>query len=87
MKIEKQIEDRDDVNSVIEVPYETETLISSVTQHKGHTMFEINCTTGEIIPAKYEEINANIVTGKVSRKIIVNKNCLYISCLNKKNSR
>lgn len=30
-------------------------LFASVTKNKGHTMYEINCETGEITEAKFKE--------------------------------
>lgn len=68
------------------IPDESQKLVGSITPFKGHTLFEINCTTGQIIPATYEEINASFQTGAVKKKIIVKPNCLYISCLNKKSA-
>ena len=66
------------------IPDESQKLVGSIQPFKGHTLFEINCTTGIIDIAKFEEINASFQTGAVKRKVIVNPNCLYVSCLNKK---
>lgn len=86
MKVEKLIlDERDNIHAVAEIPAKTQKIFDSVTQFKGHTMFEINCTTGKIIPAVYEEITASI-TGEVKKKILTKENCLYISCLNKKSA-
>ncbi len=76
------LKERDDAKQEVVIPAETHTLIGSIVPFKGHIMFEINCTTGEITPAIYEEINATL-KGGVKRKIITKENCLYISCLNK----
>jgi hypothetical protein len=57
-----------------------------MTPYKGHTLFELNCDTNEIVKAKFEEVNANI-KGAVRKKVIIKPNCLYISCLNEKSAR
>jgi hypothetical protein len=66
--------------------HEKQPVISNIVMHKGHTMFEINCQTGEIIPAKFQEVNATL-DGGVKKKLLCNKDCLYVPCLNIKNAR
>ena len=80
------LEETDKLQVEQTIPDESQKLIASVSPYKGHTLFEINCTTGTITPAKYKEVNASFQTGAVKKKIIVNPNCLYISCLNKKSA-
>lgn len=64
-------------------------LVGRIIPYKGHTLFEINCTTGEINEPEYmvEAIKyESAIKGQFvkARKIITKENCLYISCLNKK---
>lgn len=66
--------------------HEAHLSIGNVVMHKGHTMFEIDCETGNIVPASYESVNATL-GGEVKRKIICNPNCLYVPCLNIKAAR
>lgn len=88
MKTDKLILDEADKMEVVQqIPDESRKLIDSITPHKGHTLFEIDCNTGEINEAKYEEIVSSFITKRVRRKVIVTPNCLYISCLNKKSAR
>lgn len=67
-------------------------LVGRITPHRGHTLFEINCTTGEITEAEYEveaidfKAAANGQMAK-TKKVITKENCLYISCLNKTNAK
>lgn len=67
-------------------------LIQQITPFKGHTLYEINCTTGEIVEPEYEteaidfKAAANGVIAN-RRKVIIKDNCLYVSCLNKKNAK
>lgn len=74
-------------------------LFTSVTKHKGHTMWEIDCTTGKIAPAKYKQAKVQVVpkknlfygvtTGTEQRlvsDIDCRENCLYIPALNKKSA-
>lgn len=87
MKPEQIINDEADKLQVVQqIPDESKKLIDSIVPYKGHTLFEINCTTGEINVATYEEITANFTTGGVRKKVIIQPNCLYISCLNKKSA-
>ncbi len=78
------------------VEYEKK-LLGTTQRHKGHTMWEINCGTGTIVPAEYDEEriefvpNIDLITGeqrgttpKAIRDIICKENCVYISSLNKK---
>lgn len=86
MKVEKIIPDSQDKMEVVQqVPVTTSKLIDSIVPYKGHILFEIDCSTGEIKEAKYEEINATI-SGAIKKKVFVKENCLYISCLNKKSA-
>lgn len=85
MKVDKLIlEEQDKLNVIQEIPVIKEELFTSVNPYKGHIMFEINCTTGTIEPATYQDISTNISNKEVRKKIITKPNCLYISCLNKK---
>lgn len=79
------LDEQDKVEAVSQIPDETQKLFASIVPYKGHTLFEINCTTGEIVPAEYEDVTADF-DGKVRRKVIVKDNSLYISCLNKKSA-
>ena len=84
MKVDKIILDgQDKLNVSQETPVIKQELVHSMTSYKGHTVFEINCTTGTIEPAIYDEKNVDL-KGNVRKKIITKPNCLYISCLNKK---
>lgn len=85
MKVEQAIHDNPDKLQVVQqVPIKTETLVDSICQHKGHTLFEIDCSTGKIEAAKYEQIDGLFLGEGVRKKVIIKQNCLYVSCLNKK---
>lgn len=65
--------------------------IGSIQPHSGHTCFEYNTKTGELIPAKFKEEAVNFedaAKGIVSmkRKIIIKEDCIYVTALNKKNA-
>lgn len=67
-------------------------LVSRIVQYKGHTLFEINCTTGEIGEPEYkvDAVDfASAAKGEIrkARKVVTKENCLYISCLNKKTAK
>ena len=86
MKVDNIIlQDKDKLNVIQEIPVIKEELIHSMTSYKGHTVFEINCTTGTIEPVTYKEQNSDL-GGNVRKKIVIKPNCLYVSCLNKKSA-
>ncbi len=93
------LQEQDKLNVVAEIPIKREQVIGNTTMFKGHTMYEINCTTGEITEAEFKEERAEIVpvydinfgqqigtTTKKVKDILTKENCLYISCLNKKSA-
>ena len=87
MKVEQVIQDSPDKLQVVQqVPIKTETMVDSIRPFKGHTLFEIDCSTGEITPAKYERIDGVFSGDGVRKKVLIKENCLYISCLNKKSA-
>ena len=70
-----------------------EKLIGKIRPQRGHTTFEINIVTGEVLEAQYsaitvelKEIKSNELSVK-KKKIITNENCVYISALNKDNAK
>ncbi len=80
-----------EIHSLKEIDKEQK-LVGRIVPYKGHTLFEINCTTGDITEAEYK-LDAvkyeNVVKGDLQkiRKVITKENCLYISCLNKKTAK
>jgi hypothetical protein len=60
--------------------------------HQGHTLFEINTKTGEIVKAQFEQEAikwddaVNLGIKSLSRKCIVKPDFIYISALNEKNA-
>lgn len=87
MKPEQVIlNEQDKLEVVQQIPDATEKLIDRIVPHKGHTLFEINCITGDIVVAEFDSVSATF-KGGVKKKLIVKPNCLYISCLNKKNAK
>jgi hypothetical protein len=63
------------------------THLGSIRPKKGHTLFEINLKTKEIVPATFEEKEYRL-DGKNSnrRTVVVKDDCTYISALNEKNA-
>lgn len=59
---------------------------------KGHTLFEVNKVTGEVVKAEFEEVkdapfnaNKNPFRQVTKMRVIRKENCIYISALNIKN--
>jgi len=88
MRVDKtEINDRDDVNVVAEVPVKTQVLYATIRPHKGHILFEINPFTGSCIPAVYESIDVEIgVAVCVRKKVLKKDKHVYVSALNQKNA-
>lgn len=68
-------------------------LVGRLVPHKGHTIFEINFVTGECKPAEIiqNETAALTTSKKLSKpqsigKVVINKDCVYVSAMNKKNA-
>ena len=65
-------------------------LIGKIHPKKGHTLFEINLDTGVIKKAVFESQTISFEQAKSkfltpTKKVLVNKDCIYISSLNVKN--
>ena len=59
-------------------------LVGRIRPYKGHTLFEVNLGNGNVMEAKIEEPVADYLGRKLPKKVIVNKNCIYVSALNVK---
>lgn len=61
--------------------------IGSLKPKNGHIVFEINVKTGKIIPAVFDDLGIIKFTGEAFKKTItINKDCVYISAMNKTNA-
>ena len=89
----KEIEkiDSDKIEIVDQVQEKrVEQFVGSIHPYPGHTLFEVNGITGTIEPAKFEAMdihfnpNGNIPNSN-RKKLVINKGCIYVSALNKKN--
>lgn len=61
-------------------------LVGSATMPKGHTMFIVELKPPyQIYPATYEETVVEFGSKEVRKKLIVPKDCIPVSALNKKN--
>jgi hypothetical protein len=81
-----------------QVDYEKK-FLGSTKLYAGHKFFEINCDTGEITEAQYDEeksvlkntrcLITNAITGSTTikvKEVITKENHLYIGALNKKSA-
>jgi len=64
--------------------------IATIKPHRGHTLYEVNMSTGEIVEATFEKTDiayeAAINKYNVARrKVITKEGHYYVSALNKKN--
>ena len=92
MKIDNHLPERD----VIEISTQKQVekqhkLIASIRPHRGHTLFEINLQTGDVLPAEFETVNADFVAAihgcqEIKKKVIARNGCVYYSALNKESA-
>lgn len=81
--IPKQIE-KDVVKATTEQQQEKQkTLIGSIRQHKGHTLWEINLIQGKVEPATFKEEKV-LLDGSIKKMVVAKEGCIYVSALNKK---
>ena len=64
--------------------------LTTIKPHKGHTLFEVEISTGDIREAEFEKTDIayeDVQKGKnLSRKKVIAKDgCIYVSALNRKN--
>lgn len=70
-------------------------MIGSIRHRKGMTLFSINSVTGVVKPAEY--VKESTITleqalkllhseGNTTRRVFVEKDCIYIEALNKENA-
>lgn len=89
----KEIQPRDKDKIVLSKQAEQQKevkLIGRIRPRKGHTLFEVNRFTGEIKKAKFESQTITLEQAKnknlcPSKKVLINKDCVYISSLNTNN--
>lgn len=95
----KQLPDKTNIVNQRQVDYEKKFLGTTV-RHRGHIMYEIDCSSGEVSEAEYAEERAvivphiNIITKQQTgidthfvKDIITKENCLYVSALNIKSAK
>lgn len=92
MNLENQIKQKVEVVETVKDEKPTELkYVGTLKPKKGHRVFEINTLTLMIREAVYEEesdlvlISNKIKKGK-KKKLITDKDCIYISALNTKNA-
>jgi len=61
--------------------------LGTIQPHKGHSVYELNIETGEIVLAKYKTASINFRTGEGKKVIVVKENHLYTTSLNMKNAK
>lgn len=84
---------KDKIENVRQVEIEKQLVLTGkYIPQKGHTLFEVNKVTGEVVKASFEDVKAVDYISKkgpfrqiTTKKVIVRENCTYISALNIKN--
>ena len=61
--------------------------IGSLIPHKGHTCWELDLKTGDVIPAVFDTTAVAYESPSgITKKLIIKENCIYTTALNKKNA-
>jgi len=65
--------------------------VTTIKPHKGHTLYEFNVETRELVEATFEKTDVSYIDvqkGKniARRKVIMKAKCIYVSSLNRKNA-
>ncbi len=61
-------------------------LVGTLKPYKNHRVFEINNNTMAIQLARFENASYVFDKGVPNKKIIINKECTYVSAMNKNNA-
>lgn len=92
MNLENQIKQKVEVVETVndEKPSELKH-VGTLKPKKGHRVFEVNISTLEINEAAYEEktdfvLSNDKMKNSKRKKLIMNKDCVYVSALNAKNA-
>lgn len=65
--------------------------LARIRPHKGHTCYSLNINTGDITVAEFESIDIQFnydhkKTEGVTKRLIVQESCVYVTALNTKNA-
>src|SRR5690554_6095561 len=92
MNLENQIKQKAEVVETVndEKPAELK-YVGSLKIKRGHRVFEVNISTLEINEATYDEktdfvLSNDKMKNSKRKKLIINKDCVYVSALNAKNA-
>lgn len=90
---ETQEHNPDQVENVRQVKIEDQqVVVGSLTKKKGHSIFEVNRVTMEVKIAETEQLPVSFSDRKNNRfapnksKLVINKDCVYVSALNVQNA-
>jgi len=64
--------------------------VNQIPYKKGQIMYEFNTKTGKLTKAEFEDtritFQKDVVLRKILHKIVMKKNCYYVSAMNEKNA-
>ena len=92
MKVEQELQDKTKEVRQKEEHEQKRKLVGRMRPHRGHTLFKYNKITGELVPATFEQQDADFTKaqqGKAldKRKVVIaEEGCIYVSALNIKNA-
>jgi|TARA_R110001583_G_scaffold101263_3_gene247695 hypothetical protein len=84
-ELQNNIKEKQEISLEKDVEKKAE-LVGRIFPHNNHQVFEINNKTLCIELAKFEYDNYVFNKGVINKKIVIHKDCSYVSALNKKNA-
>ena len=92
MKVKQGIQDQTEEVRQKENHEKKRKLVGSMRPNRGHTLYQYNTKTGELIPATFEQQDADFIKAQKGnslgkRKVVIaQEGCIYVSALNIKNA-
>jgi len=93
MKEQEQIKQTNLTEEVRQVKVDSKKHVGTVIPHEGHSVFEFNKVNFQLRKATLEDVSTYTMTTTkgartqtMRKRVKVNDNCFYISCLNAKNA-
>jgi len=68
------------------VPEKEPGYIGRIKLERGHLMWEFDVVSRELVLARYEEVELEIGSGRIVRKLVEREGCMYFGSLNRKNA-
>jgi len=93
MKEQEQLRQTNLTEEVRQVKVDSQKHVGTIIPHEGHSVFEFNKVNFQLRKAEMENVSTYTLTRTkgahtqtMRKRVKVNENCFYVSCLNIKNA-